>query len=353
MYPKLKINYEKLRKNTSFIKEKCEQNNISIMVVTKAFCALSEITEAIVDGKADMLADSRISNLKKLSKFNVPKVLLRLPMLSEVSDVVKYADISLNSEIETIKALSDEAIKIGKKHKIILMIDLGDLREGILEKDVDATVSEILKLDGVILYGVGVNLTCYGGVIPDEVNLGKLAEIAENIEDKFNIKLEIISGGNSSSFYMLDKGNMPKKINNLRPGEIVLLGRETAYGDLVKGMHTDVFTAEAQIIELKEKDSIPKGTIGMDAFGNKPTFIDMGRMKRAIVGLGRQDVNPDGLTPRDKNIEIIGASSDHLILNLTKANTEYKVGDIIEFDVDYGALLMLATSEYVEKRVEK
>ncbi|BEP29102.1 ornithine racemase Orr [Helicovermis profundi] len=353
MYPKLKINLCKLEENTKFIKEKCDKNGISIMVVTKSFCALNSAAKAVVDGGADMLADSRISNLVKIKDLKVPKVLLRLPMLSETKEVVKFADISLNSEIDTIKSLSVEANKLNKIHNVLLMIDLGDLREGILPCDVDKTVEEILKLSGVNLYGIGVNLTCYGGVIPDEINLGKLTEIATNIENKFKIKLEMISGGNSSSIYLLDNGKMPSKINNLRPGEVIVLGRETAFGELIEGMHTDIFTLEAEVIELKEKDSIPTGNIGMDAFGNNPVFLDKGKMKRAIIAIGRQDVNPDGLTPYDKDIEIVGASSDHLILDLTNTGKDYSIGSVIKFNIDYGALLMLTTSEYIEKEYIK
>ena len=37
-------------------------------------------------------------------------------------------------------------------------------------------------------------------------------------------------------------------------------------------------------------------------------------MRRAILGVGLQDVLVSGLTPRS-DIEILGASSDHIIVN--------------------------------------
>jgi len=255
----------------------------------------------------------------------------------------------LNSEIETIKALSFAAVEQGKKHKVVLMVDLGDLREGILPTDVETTVEEILKLEGVVLHGVGVNLTCYGGVMPNKDNLGQLMGIAEKIEKKYEIKLEMISGGNSSSFYLIDKGELPKGINNLRMGEIIVLGRETAFGDLVENMHDDAFILEAEIIELKEKPTMPIGERGMDAFGNKPVFEDKGIRKRAILAIGRQDVNPDSITPIDEKIGAFGASSDHLIIDVTDCEKEYKVGDIVSFKLDYGSLLNVFTSEYIDK----
>ncbi len=279
----------------------------------------------------------------------VPKVLLRLPMLSEASEVVKYADISMNSELETIKALNNAAKEAGTQHKIIVMTDLGDLREGVWPADLMAFVEEITTLDNIIIEGLGVNLTCYGGVVPDENNLGQLCDLAGELEARFELKLNIISGGNSSSLYLLDRNSLPDGVNNLRPGEALVLGRETAFGDAIENTHQDIFTLKTQIVELKEKQSVPIGTIGMNAFGETPTFTDRGMRKRAILGIGKQDVDPDNLVPRDGNLIVLGASSDHLIVDVTDSVEELKVGDVVEFDVDYGSLLQLSTSEYVLK----
>ncbi|MBN2897241.1 MAG: alanine/ornithine racemase family PLP-dependent enzyme [Clostridia bacterium] len=349
MYPVLKTDLKKIKENVSIIAKRCGEKNIDIMCVTKVFCADPKVAQAVLDGGATMLADSRVKNLMKLKDLNAKKVLIRIPMLSEVEEVVKYADLSFNSELKTIKAIDAEAKKAGKVHDILLMVDLGDLREGVLPKDVDATVEEILKLDNINLYGLGVNLTCYGGIIPSTTNLGELVEIATAIEKKFNIKLQMVSGGNSSSYYLVENGQIPTGITNLRPGEAYVLGRETAYGHPIEGLHSDCFTLEGQIVELKEKDSLPKGEIGMDAFGNVPSFEDKGKMLRAIVAVGQQDARPGDLVPRDEKTDILGASSDHLIVDITHSDKEYQVGDILSFSVDYGSLLMLATSEYVTK----
>jgi ornithine racemase len=218
---------------------------------------------------------------------------------------------------------------------------------------VDSFISEAINIKGISIRGFGVNLTCYGGVMPTKENLSKLVDIATEMQKKYNLELEIITGGNSSSFYLIQENRMVEGINNLRLGEVLLLGRETAYGNIVNGLNTDVFVLQGQIIELKDKPSMPIGEIGMDAFGNKPTFEDKGIIKRAIVGVGRQDIEQSGLTPIDSEIEILGGSSDHTILNLSNCSKEYKVGDIVDFYVDYGSLLRAMTSEYVEKVIVK
>lgn len=348
-YPALKINLGKLEHNTRLLASKCSMHGIKIAAVTKVFCGLPQVAEALVRGGASYLADSRIENLKKLKHLSIPKMLLRIPMLSQIEEVLEYADISLNSEYDVIKALSEAAIKKGRLHDIILMVDLGDLREGVWMEDAVDYAGKLLELKGINLKGIGTNLTCYGAVIPKEDNLSKLVKIARSIEERYNIKLDIISGGNSSSLYLVDKGSIPKGINNLRLGESIVLGNETAYGDRIEGTFNDCFVFSAEIVELKEKQSIPIGEIGMDAFGNKPFFEDRGMRKRAIVAAGKQDVRPDGLTPIDNKLIILGASSDHMIVDITDSKNKYSIGDSIEFLLDYGALLGASTSEYINK----
>lgn len=349
MYPKVVVNLDKIEENTRLLVEACGENKIDVMGVTKVFCAFPEITGAMVRGGISYIADSRIANLKKLTEYDIPKVLLRLPMKSEIEDLIEYVDISLNSELETIRAINEAAEKAGRVHKIILMTELGDLREGVLPKDLKEIAGEVVKMKGVKLTGVGVNLTCYGGVIPSEKNLGELTELARMIEREYGLDLEIISGGNSSSLHLLEEKLMPEGVNNLRLGEAIALGRETAYGERIRGANTDSYILQAEVVEVKKKPSIPRGEIGMDAFGNKPQFEDRGDRKRAILAVGRQDIDPDGLIPEDTGIMVIGASSDHLIIDVEESKKDYRVGDIVNFQLEYGALLKAMTSSYVEK----
>ena len=328
-----------------------------MMIVTKCLCADRAVAKMIADHPAvDFLADSRIENIKKyqdlVASSGKQSVLLRLPMMSEIGDVVKYADISFNSELVTIEALNEEAAKQGKIHKVVLMVDLGDLREGIFfrnEEEILETAAKINDMKHIELYGMGTNLTCYGAIIPKYDNLSVLCEIAGRVEDKLGIGLQMVSGGNSSSIYLVGAGQLPEKINNLRLGESFLLGNDTAYGTDLPGTVGDAILCEAQIVELKTKPSLPIGEVGVDAFGQKPFYEDRGDIRRAILAIGQQDTDRDSMIPLDENAEILGASSDHLLLDVTKSDWEYEVGDTVRFTLGYGAVLRLATSEYVEK----
>lgn len=350
-FPKLIVNYELLKNNVKSMVELCESKGIKVAGVTKVFCGNPHIAKAYVEGGVSFLADSRIENLQRLKEFDLPKIMLRLPMISEAEKVVEYADISLNSEIETIRALSEKALEKNRIHKIILMVDLGDLREGFFDEgDLFKAVEKILALKGVKLIGIGTNLTCYGGVIPSMEHMDRLNRLKREIEEKYNIELEIISGGNSSTLHLLAANDL-QGINNLRLGESLVLGTESAYGQQMEGTRNDAFKLQVQIIEVKEKPSVPIGEIGRDAFGQVPTFVDRGVRRRILCAVGKQDVDLDSLYPVDKGLVILGASSDHLILDGSDSEINYKVGDIVEFTMHYVCLLRAMTSEYIKKEL--
>lgn len=348
MFPQVTIDLAKYRHNVKHLLNLVHQKHMTMMAVSKVFCADQTLIDVLSTEKVDFIADSRMENLQSMTT-DIPKVLLRLPMPSEVEQVVKYADISLNSELETIKLLQDKAKELDKIHDVVLMIDLGDLREGIFEEnEVYKTIQAVVNMSNIRLRGIGTNLTCYGGVIPTEETLDKLVDYKKKIENHFSIDLDLISGGNSSNISLLMQERMPEGVNNIRLGESLVLGRETAFGDYLDQMYTDVFTLKAEVIEIKEKPSIPIGTIGMNAFGKVPVFKDKGVMKRAIIAIGAQDVDHKELIPFD-TIEAIGSSSDHIILDVTDSINEYKVGDIVNFRLTYSSILSLMTSKYVKK----
>jgi predicted amino acid racemase len=350
-YPLLHIDLQKLKGNLAVLSTTIKSAGCSLMIVTKSFCADEEIVRMLAASPlVDYLADSRIQNLKICAGRGKPTVLLRLPQACEIEDVVSYADISLNSELATLVLLNIEAGKQHKKHKIILMIDLGDLREGLYfteNEKILKTAETIAGMPNLTLYGLGVNLTCYGAIIPQKDNLSILVSRADSIRGHCGIDLPVVSGGNSSSFYLIEKGELPPGINNLRLGEAFIVGREAAYKRRIKDTFDDAVSLEAQIIEIQTKPSVPVGERGIDAFEEKPSFTDRGLLKRAICAVGRQDLEISGISPLDPGVEILGASSDHLILNISASERNYTVGGTIRFIPNYTALLRLFTSAYI------
>ncbi len=347
--PRIEINVAKIAHNTKKLKELYGSMNIGVFGVTKVVCGDPNIADVLLKSGINTLADSRISNIQRMREADIQAqfVLLRTPIPSQVESVVRHADISLNSELSVIKGLSKSAVKYDATHKIILMVELGDLREGIMPPDLEDTVKGVIELKGIKLAGIGTNLACLGGVKPDEKKMEHLSSLARDVEEKFGLTLEFVSGGNSANYSWFMSTEDVGKINNLRLGESIYLGCETLYRKPIPGLFTDAFTLVAEVIESKMKPSVPYGEICQDAFGNVPEFQERGQIRRAILGIGLQDVLASGLTPR-LNIDILGTSSDHIILDARGENIE--VGNEMEFDLNYGALLSAMTSPYVTKR---
>lgn len=349
-YPSLTIDIEKIKHNTETVVKACRLRNISVVGVTKACCGEPDVARAFADGGVDWIGDSRIQNLARFKTANIdkPMCLLRLPMISEAREVVRLAEMSLVSEADTARALSKEALAAGRRHKVVLMTDMGDLREGLQPQEILQAAMIFAEMPGLELYGLGTNFACYGGVIPTTEKLSALAELAGRIRAQTGCPLPVVSGGNSSSLYLLPEG-IPEGITQLRIGEGILLGQETSYRRPVPGTFSDAFRLHCEVIELQNKPSMPDGLIGTDAFGRSPVFEDKGIRRRAIAAIGRHDVIVEGLIPADAGAVIIGASSDHLLLDVTEVERPLAVGSILKFEMQYSALISGMMSSYVSK----
>ena len=347
--PRIEIDLAKIAHNTKKLKELYGSKGISVIGVTKVVCGDPKIADVLIKSGISTLGDSRIANIRRMHKAGIQAqfMLLRTPIPSQAELVVKYADISLNSELSVVKSLSKFAVKNNTTHKIILMIELGDLREGLMPSDLEDMVREVVELEGIELSGIGTNLACLGGIKPDEEKMRYLSSLTKEVEERFNLTLEFVSGGNSANYNWFMSTEDVGRINNLRLGESIYLGFETLYRKPIPGLFTDAFTLVTEVIESKIKPSVPYGEVCQDAFGNIPEFQDRGQIRRAILGVGLQDVLVSGLTPRSA-INILGTSSDHIIVNAKEI--DLNVGNEVEFNLNYGALLSAMTSPYVKKK---
>lgn len=351
--PRLEIFPERIAENVRYVLEMCHAHGGQVACVSKVMCAHPALLRTFVDNGADMLADSRIQNLKAIAEIypQMQRLLLRLPALGGAEDVIHYADISLNSSLETIKRLSKAAGIAKKKHAVIIMVDLGDLREGVWPDRAVSLVCEAARLPHIEVVGLGTNLACYGGVIPTTENMGALIDCRDACREASGLPLETLSGGNSANLPLLASGGMPPEINHFRIGEAIILGRNVLDRSPLPGTRQDGVRVVAEIIEIEHKPSIPIGPRGQDAFGNQVEFVDRGVRQRALLNLGRQDVAIEGLKPQDDGIIILGGSSDHLVLDVSDAEGNLKLGDEVGFYPSYSALLAASTSPYVEKVV--
>lgn len=359
-FPCVEVDLAKLAHNINQIVDKCKDQGISIAGVVKGFNSIKEALPLYQESGCSAIASSRLEHIEDAKNLGLagPFMLIRIPMLSEIPDVVKLTDISLNSELETLKALNAECKKQGKTHKVILMVDLGDLREGFWGQDdlLEASLLVENELESLVLEGIGTNLGCYGSIEATPEKMEELIDLAQEIEKAIGRKLNIISGGGTTSLPLVFKNQMPKGINHLRVGEGIALGKdlEDLWGLDMSFLHKDVFTLRAQIIELKEKPSYPVGNIFVDAFGNTVEYEDLGIRKRAILGIGKVDFALESqLEPLQEGVRIMGASSDHLIVDVEDYPSDLKLGDVLEFGLRYSTMVFLTGGRYVRLEIKE
>ena len=347
-YPRLLISREKLRENASRVVRRCADAGISVAGVVKGVCAHPEVVRAFVEGGCEELADSRMANILTLRKMKtgLPLLLLRIPMPSELPLVAELADCSLVSMADTVRLLESECEFLGSTIEVIVMIDLGDLREGLWLNDTEDMTEALRASPRVRCRGVGVNFGCYGGTLPTPEKLLSLLSIGREMERALGYPLSVFSGGSTSSLLLLEKNAIPEGINHLRVGEGILLGEDVTSMRSIPWLIQNTTALEAEVVEVRRKPSVPAEPRGADAFGGRVHFPDRGSRLRAILAVGRQDVKIDGLVPEAEGALVLGGSSDHLILDVEDVSPPPVLGDIFRFFPDYGALLALSTSPY-------
>lgn len=350
------INLEALFHNYKTIQKWMSDHGARWSTVTKVLCGHKAVLEALAAMGVNTVGDSRLSNLRTVKKLigNTECWYLRVPGPSVLEQVVQLSDVSLNSEIETISALNDAAGKHGLKHHVVIMIELGDLREGILPGSLITFYESVFNLPNIKVLGIGANLGCLAGVAPNIDQFMQLALYRELLELKFERKLQLISAGSSAALPLVLNGTCPKSINHFRIGESLFLGTDLINGGKLPGLRDDVMLLRTEIAELKEKSlSPPMESSNIAPFSEDQTADPQPGQRgyRALIGVGHLDTDISGLVPLNPEYEIAGASSDITVVNLGDHPDGLKVGDAIEFRMNYAALLRLMNCRYIDKAV--
>ena len=356
-YPRFVLYPNRVTENTSKVLEFCASKGVSVSAVTKGISADRRVVRALADGGCRSFSDSRVKNLEVLKKYfpDIPRTLLRIPMKSELRNVIKVADCSMVSMKESVEALSAMCASENSTHKVILMFDLGDRREGIWdcssskEDEMAAFVEILKKAPRVMLHGVGASFGCFAGVQPSAAALHRLCLAKKTLERELGYRIPVCSGGSTSALALLEQNELPKDVNHLRIGEAILLGEDMVRQRTIPWLRGDTARLEAEIVEALTKPSLPDGDIGVDAFGNVPSFEDEGEQLRLIAAIGRQDVKIEGISPLREGLKVLGGSSDHTIIAADTPSKELCWGGVLGFSVNYAAMLTLMTSPYVFK----
>lgn len=353
----LKLYRDKLQDNYNYLDNLFKSNDIKWGITTKLLCGNADYLKEVADLGIGEMHDSRISNLKKIKEID-PEVLtiyIKPPPRDIIESVIEFADASLNTELSTLHALSKEARRQNTIHKVIIMIEMGDLREGVMRKDLINFYEKVFELPAIEVIGIGTNLNCMHGVMPDEDKLIQLALYKQIISLQFDKEIPLVSGGTTVTIPLLLRDQLPKGINHFRVGEALFFGKDLFTEGTIEGMHNDVMELYSQVIEIAEKPKVPSGDLGKNPQG-KVASIDKeeyGKTSyRAILDIGYLDINPDHLINVHEDVRIADASSDMLILDVGDNKNNYEVGDFIRFRMKYMGALGIMNSDYIDKIVE-
>ncbi len=350
------LSRRKLKENYAFLDELFSKHQISWAIVSKLICGEKQYLKEIIDLGIKQICDSRVSNLKMIKQIDssIETIYIKPPARRALPGVVRYADVSFNTELETIKLLSKEAKKQDKQHKVFIMIEMGELREGVLRDDLISFYASIFELPNIEVVGIGTNLTCLTGVLPNEDKLIQLSLYKQLIDAKFNTEIPFVSGGSSVTIPLIFHSSLPAGVNHFRVGETLFLGTDVYHDRPFENMHNDVIRFYAEIIELIEKPMAPSGDMGTNVEGESFSFEDVNPQEmshRAIIDIGILDVDAGHIKPVDDQQKIIGASSDMIVVDLGSNPDNLKVGNVIEFALDYMGALRLLNSKYIDKIV--
>lgn len=353
----LKLYRDKLRHNYEFLQDLFKEHDIEWGVVTKLFCGNEAYIREVIELGAREIHDSRVSNLQVIKSIDpeVQTVYIKPPPKKYIKEIVQYADVSFNTELETIRLLSKEAVRQDRKHMVIIMIEMGDLREGVMREALIDFYGEIFKLPNIEVIGLGTNLNCLHGVMPSSDKLIQLALYKQIIELKFNRKIRWVSGGTTVVLPLILRGDLPDSVNHFRIGEALYFGVDLFSGETIEGMEPSVLELFTQVIEIQEKPLVPSGELAANPQGETMEIDEdlYGKTAfRAILDIGYLDIQPDFLIPKSKDIEIVDASSDMLVVNVGQNERDLKVGDMVSFQLKYVGALGLMNSNYIDKHVE-
>lgn len=346
------IDTEKIRENISYLGNYLDQNCISWSLITKVFSGDESFTKHVftkeISKTIKSIGDSRLLSLKKLSEYfpNAETIYIKPAAQAFADQIVACANISLNTSLSTIKALNKAAKKDDLIHKVILMVELGDMREGIYSDKILDLYENTLSLSNIKTIGIGTNLGCLCGVEPTNERLIQLSALKDSISKKFNREIAILSGGTSITLPLIENGTLPTDINHFRIGEAAFLGIIPEHNVQFKNLHTDAFSFYANIIELEEKNITPECSVGDTSSSTTKSY-------RAILDFGLLDADRNDIATED-DIMFVGATSDMSVIDLgtnktTSGEQKYKVGDRIKFHPNYMGISRLLNSKFINK----
>ncbi|MFQ6548129.1 alanine/ornithine racemase family PLP-dependent enzyme [Aestuariibius sp. 2305UL40-4] len=348
--PRVEIDLGKITQNARCLVRRLGARGISVTGVTKAVCGHPDVAQAMLGGGVAGLADARVRNVTRMRAAGIacPISMIRAPMVHETRDVIRCCDASYNTETGTILKLGSVARKEGTEHHVVLNVEMGDLRDGIMPEDLNDVALLVVATPGVALKGIAANFACMGDVAPTAWDMAKLSRLADQVEGACGSNVALVSGGGSANLAWALGDGATGRINSLRLGEAILLGIDPVSGLPINGLHTDAFALFAEVIEARPKPSSMPMRPSAPKYGKLELVSNGDQRHRAVLAIGQQDTDVSGLR-FPSGFGCIGATSDHTIVDTGRA--DLSVGSEMKIGMSYSALMRAMSAPDVEKVV--
>lgn len=342
---RLTIDLGKIEENARLVAGLLEPHGVRLVGVTKACLGNALVGQAMLDGGARSLADSRLENIATLRR-QLPEAQLELlrPIATEPA-ARPAADLFFVTSLTGARTLRSACP--GGPLRLCLMIETGDGREGVPAGQAAETALRIVEMPEVELAGLATNAACARRGASLRAALENFTDAAARLLPRLGRGApELMSLGGSGFLRLLPLGNSKPAAGSgrgagplgpateLRSGEAILLGRIPAGGSdeiFLPGAHRDAFVIEAEVLEVYKKEG----------------------ERQALLDIGLQDLGPVDLVPQDEGVQPRAATSDYLAVACPGGSTNIQkyinVGSRLTFVPRYYSLLAAMTSPFVEK----
>ncbi len=343
-YPRLTIDLDAVAENTRLLTARLLDHGLTLLGVTKCVDGEPRVGQAMLEAGCAGLADSRLPSLARLAAASLgPLTLIRAPQPDEIETVARVADRVLLSDLGAAGELGRHAA--GSPVDVLLTVDLGDRREGVLPDAASAAAAAIAALPGVCLVGISVNFACLSGQLPTQDLFRQAEDVLAEVADACAAE-PLLSLGGTCVVQHLD-GYHPRFRTEIRSGGGPIYGYDFVSGAGIAGLERTDPVLTAIVLECYRKPPALSGATGFDAFGHVPEVeLPDDDANYALLSLGRRDCEPGGLRPLLPGSYLAGATSDVSVLITPEP---LRPGDTVSFAVDYDALVRAVTSPFVTK----
>ncbi len=346
----LTIDTEKIKNNLLKVIKLCESRGVSLVVVTKVFCSFPPLVDALSGMGVVSIADSNYMNFKRL-KTRIKKILIKT-LSSDIDSGLEFCDVIHISDFNFLKKIA--LLPGDYERKVLLNVEIGDNKEGILPDEVIAFIKEADVYNNISIIGIAGNTGCLSGNLPDQTVFSLLNALSLKIRSETGVKNPVISVGGTVFLDALIDGSMGEAVNQIRVGEGIFFGYDSSKNKNIPGFDRTAFIISIEVLEVLEKEIAFIPVSGYNAFGKKASAVSdktSGRRKRAVLGAGILAVSPEGLVPVLDGIKVEGITYDFMVLDITGCEEAIRAGDTVLFYADYSSVARASINPYVDIRL--